>query len=406
MRHTHHAIQTRDTLPISRLRLAFARRLFSAVAAASLILSVQSAAANPRIIVDVKTGRVIAHQDAFKKWYGASLTKLMTAYVAFDALKSGRLRLDSVVTLSTKAASQPPSKMGFTPGTTMTLDNALKMMLVKSANDMAYAVGETVGGSMDRFVEMMNAEAAKLGMTSTHYINPNGLPGKGQYTTARDLAILTLRLKRDFPEYQGYFSLEGIDTGKRQYHNYNTLIGRFDGADGMKTGFICASGFNQIGSATRGGRTVIAVVLGSDSLAGRADDTANLLQQGLTSPATEGVPLASLPAYGETADVNDISTEICNPKAAQVRSETRDDAGRTIQHSPYIHEMDHPPQYSMATPLTGGEAPPPPPKPKKGGEKKPADKKTADKKPGGASSGDKKSQAASSVPLPNTRPDL
>ncbi len=395
---------------ISSLRPAFARRLVAAVAAAGLFLSAQAASANPRIVVDVKTGRVIAHQDAFRKWYGASLTKLMTAYVAFDALKSGRVRLDSIVTLSQKAAAQPPSKMGFTVGTTMTLDTALKMMLVKSANDMAYAVGETVaGGAIEPFISMMNAEAIKLGMVSTHYINPNGLPGKGQYTTARDLAVLTLRLKRDFPEYQSYFGLEGIDTGKRQYHNYNTLIGRFDGADGMKTGFICASGFNQIGSATRNGRTVIAVVLGSDSLAGRADDTANLLAQGLSAPPTEGVPLGSLPAYGETPDVTDISTEICNPKAAQVRSETRDDAGRTIQHSPYIHAMDHPPQYSMAMPLTGGEPPPPPPKaPKKTADKKPADKKPADKsvdkKPADAA-GEKKSQAAN-VPLPNARPNL
>jgi len=387
-------------LLISRLRPVFARRLVAAVAAASLILSAHAAAANPQIIVDVKTGRVIAHRDAFVKWYGASLTKLMTAYVAFDALKSGRIRLDSIVTMSKKATDQPPSKMGFTPGTTMTLDTALKMMLVKSANDMAYAVGETVGGSMERFVDMMNEEAARLGMGSTHYINPNGLPGKGQYTTARDLAVLTLRLKRDFPDYQTYFSLEGIDTGKRQYHNYNTLIGRFDGADGMKTGFICASGFNQIGSATRAGRTVIAVVLGSDSLAGRADDTANLLQQGLSASPTEGVPLASLPVYGDTSIVNDVSADICNPKAAKVRSETRDDAGRTIQHSPYIHEMDHPPQYSVAMPLTGGEPPPPPPK----ALKKPAEKKTVDKKP--APAGEKKSQAAAEVPLPNARPNL
>jgi D-alanyl-D-alanine carboxypeptidase len=240
-------------------------------------------------------------------------------------------------------------------------------------------------------------------MTSTHYINPNGLPGKGQYTTARDLAILTLRLKRDFPEYQNYFSIEGIDTGKRQYKNYNTLIGRFDGADGMKTGFICASGFNQIGSATRDGRSVIAVVLGSDSLAGRADDTANLLQQGLTSPATQGVPLTSLPAYGDVATVNDISTEICNPKAAKVRSETRDDAGRTIQHSPYIHEMDHPPLFVAAMPISGGEPPPPPPKaPKKAVDKKVSDKNA--KKPAPAQADSKKGQAAANVPLPNARP--
>lgn len=314
------------------------------------------AEANPKMVVDVRTGRVISHTEAFRKWYPASLTKLMTAYVTFRAIKGGRLSLDSVVTMSKRAADQPASKMYFKPGTRLTLDNALKMTLVKSANDVAVAVAETVGGSHEQFVAMMNSEAARLGMNSTRFINPHGLPGKGQYTTARDLAILTVQLKREFPEYAGYFSIEGIDVGKKQYANFNMLIGRFDGADGMKTGFICASGFNQIGSATRNGRSVVTVVLGSDSLAGRADDTANLLQAGLTAGANEGVPLGRLAPYGDTVAVNDISAEICNPKAAKMRSETRDDAGRMITHSPYIRELSHPIVYTSAAPMAGVEA--------------------------------------------------
>ncbi|MFB9952727.1 D-alanyl-D-alanine carboxypeptidase family protein [Rhizobium puerariae] len=344
------------TLPISRIRPGFSTRLISTVAAFGLLVSAGGAAANPKMVVDAGTGRVIAHQDAFLKWYPASLTKLMTAYVTFKSLKGGKLTLETPVIMSKKAADQPASKMYFKPGSKLTMDSALKILLVKSANDMAVAVAETVGGSVDQFVAMMNAQARSLGMTSTRFINPHGLPGKGQYTTARDLAILALRLRQDFPEYQAYFSLEGIDTGKKQYPNFNTLIGRFDGADGMKTGFICAAGFNQVGSATRDGRTVISVVLGSDSLAGRADDTANLLQQGLTSASSQGVPLASLAPYGDTAVVNDVSAEICNPKAAKVRSENRDDAGRTVLHSPYIHEMSRPPVYSFAGLLAGGEA--------------------------------------------------
>ncbi|MCC2612269.1 D-alanyl-D-alanine carboxypeptidase family protein [Neorhizobium petrolearium] len=342
-------------MPISPVRPGATARLISAFTAFGLLLSAGSAAAKPKMVVDVRTGRVIAHEDAFLKWYPASLTKLMTAYVTFTALKSGKLTLDTPVVMSKKATEQPASKMYFKPGSRLTMDSALKILLVKSANDMAVAVAETVGGSADQFVAMMNAQAKALGMTSTHFINPHGLPGKGQYTTARDLALLALRLKQDFPEYQGYFSLEGIDTGNKQYTNFNTLIGRFDGADGMKTGFICASGFNQVGSATRDGRTVISVVLGSDSLAGRADDTANLLQQGLTSSPSQGVPLASLAPYGDTAAVNDVSAEICNPKAAKVRSENRDDAGRMVLHSPYIHEMTRPPVYSFAGVLFGGE---------------------------------------------------
>lgn len=349
-------------MPTFSLRSASATRLICAFSALALVASAGTAAANPKIVVDVKTGKVIAHEDAFLKWYPASLTKLMTAYVTFKAVKAGKLSLETPVVMSKRAADQPASKMYFTPGTTMTMDNALKMMLVKSANDMAVAVAEAVGGTQEQFVAMMNAQAKALGMNSTQFINPHGLPGKGQFSTARDLALLTLRLKQDFPEYQSYFSLEGIDTGSKQYPNFNTLIGRFDGADGMKTGFICASGFNQIGSATRDGRSVISVVLGSDSLAGRADDTANLLQQGLISTATQGVALPALAPYGDTAEVKDVSAEICNPKAAKVRSETRDDAGRTIQHSPYIHEMAQPPVYTPLTLISGGEAPPPPPK--------------------------------------------
>jgi D-alanyl-D-alanine carboxypeptidase len=342
-------------LPHSNIRHRTARRLACLVTAIGIVASAQSAVANPRMIIDANSGRVIAHQDAFRKWYPASLTKLMTAYVTFRALKSGRLSLDSTVTMSKFATDQPASKMYFRPGSQLTMDNALKIMLVKSANDMAVAVAETVGGSADQFVAMMNAEAQRLGMSSTHFINPHGLPGKGQYTTARDLGILAMQIKREFPQYSTYFTIEGIDTGKKQYPNFNTLIGRFDGADGMKTGFICAAGFNQVSSATRNGRTVISVVLGADSLAGRADDSANLLQQGLTTTGSQGTPLSSLAPYGDTAVVNDLTQDICNPKAAKVRSETRDDAGRTIMHSPYIHEMAHPPAYVFAGLIPGTE---------------------------------------------------
>ena len=339
---------------MSKFRLPSAR-FISGLTALAILGSAGHATANPKMVIDVRTGRVIEHQDAFLKWYPASLTKLMTAYVTFKALKTGRLSLDSEVTVSKKASDQPASKMYFKPGSKLTLDSAMKILLVKSANDIAVAVAETVGGSLDQFVAMMNAEAGRLGMNSTRFINPHGLPGKGQYTTARDLAILALHLKREFPEYASYFSLEGISTGKKNYPNFNMLIGRFDGADGMKTGFICASGFNQVSSATRDGRTVISVVLGSDSLAGRADDSANLLQKGLTSGAREGVALEALAPYGNTAEVNDISAEICNPKAAKVRSEGRDDAGRMVVHSPYIKEMTHPPAYSFAGLIPGSE---------------------------------------------------
>ena len=319
-----------------------ARLLGSALLLAAS-LSATVANANPRMLVDVKTLKVIEHEDAFQRWYPASLTKLMTAYTVFRAIKAGELTLDSPVTMTKNAAAEPPAKMYFKPGQKMTLDSALKIILVKSANDVAVAIAESVGGSEQQFVNRMNAEAARIGMTSSHFINPNGLPGKGQYTTARDLAVLAVTLKREFPQYAPYFALEGFTTGKKQYPNFNMLIGRFDGADGMKTGFICAAGFNQVSSATRNGRSVVSVVLGSDSLGARADISANLLQKGLTGPAGNGPTLGQLRPYGETRDVvADISQDICTKHAAKVRSEGRDEAGRQKLGSPYIHELNRP----------------------------------------------------------------
>jgi D-alanyl-D-alanine carboxypeptidase len=316
---------------------------------AALLSAASNAAANPYMLVDATTGRVLEHQEAFRKWYPASLTKLMTVYTTFRAIQAGQITLDTPVVMTKHSASQPPAKMYLKPGDKMTLDNALKMMLVKSANDLAMAIAETVGGSEDAFVVRMNAEAARLGMNTSHFVNPNGLPKKGQYSTARDLAIISVALRRDFPQYAGYFSLEGFTNGVKQVPNINLLIGRFDGADGMKTGFICASGFNQIGSATRNGHTLIAVVLGANSLAERADDAANLLEKGFTTPFSGNDTLQTLKPYGPGQDqVADVTADICSAKGAQARSETRDPTGRMKVQSPYIHEMTHEPNFVYA----------------------------------------------------------
>lgn len=318
-------------------------------ACAAFLVAVFPAYANPRLVVDVNSLKVYEHQDIFKRWYPASLTKLMTAYTTFRAIKTGQLTLESPVVMTKNAASEPPSKMFYKPGQAMTLDSALKMMLVKSANDVAVAIAETVAGSEPAFIERMNAEARRIGMTSSHFINANGLPGEGQYTTARDLAVLAITLKREFPEYASYFSLEGFTTGKKDYANYNMLIGRFDGADGMKTGFICASGFNQVSSATRGGRSVVSIVLGEDSLGARADESARLLQMALTTSDAGKQSLTQIAPYGEGRDiVTDISKEICSKAAAKVRSEGRDEAGRQKLLSPYIHEINRPLKLAFA----------------------------------------------------------
>lgn len=362
-----------------------------------------AAEANPRIVVDAGSLKVLDQEMAFRKWYPASLTKLMTAYVTFRAIKAGELKLDSLVTMSKRAAAQPASKMYYKPGQQLTLDSALKILLVKSANDVAVAIAETVGGSQENFVARMNAEAARIGMGSTRFINPNGLPGKGQYTTARDLALLTVMLKREFPEYADYFKLEGIDTGKRQYPNYNLLIGRFDGADGMKTGFICASGFNQVTSATRNGRTIISVVLGTESLAARADMSANLLQKAFVSQGSGPRIDQIAPDADAALDVADITADICSKKGAQVRSESRDDVGRMKLLSPYVHEMDHEPVFVFAGLIPGSE-------PEKVAETKGKGKNKDGKNKGGKTKKNGgKNQAASdlgdaAVPVPKPKP--
>jgi D-alanyl-D-alanine carboxypeptidase len=313
--------------------------------------------AEPHILVDVKTGKVIEHEDAFQKWYPASLTKLMTAYVTFTQIKAGRISLDTPIVMSKRSAAEPASKMYLKPGDSLTLDDALKVLLVKSANDIAYAIAENVGGSKDNFVGMMNMEAARLGMTSSHFINPNGLPGKGQYTTARDLAVLTMAIRREFPEYSGYFRLEGVRVGNRDYGNYNKLIGRFAGADGMKTGFICASGFNQVSTATRNGHTVLSVVLGADSLVGRADLSADLLEKGLAGKTSFGMTsLYKLKPYGAHLDmVNDVTQQICKRKGKKVRSESTDEAHDPKVKSPYSIKIGRPLNVALVTVIPAGK---------------------------------------------------
>ena len=221
--------------------------------------------------------------NATMPWYPASVTKMMTAYVTLKAVKDGRLTLDQLVTVSPVAASQSPSKMGLRPGTQVTIENALAMMMVKSANDMAVVLAEGVGGSIDGFSALMNETAQRLGMTQTSYVNPNGLPADGQITSARDLAILARAIIRDLPEYEYFYHIPSIRYGRRVTNNFNHLIGRYPGADGFKTGFICASGYNLVGSATRNGKRLIAVVLGSTSGHQRAVRAAQLLERGFAS---------------------------------------------------------------------------------------------------------------------------
>ncbi|MBU4528616.1 MAG: D-alanyl-D-alanine carboxypeptidase [Hoeflea sp.] len=305
--------------------------------------------ANPRIAVDVNSGRVIEHEQAFQRWYPASLTKLMTAYVVFSAIRSGQMTTETPIAMSVHAAQEPPSKMYFKPGERFPLDSALKYLMVKSANDVAVAIAEAVSGSEEAFVRDMNAAALRIGMTSTRFVNPNGLPGSGQYTTARDMALLAVAIRRGFPEFAHYYSYEGFAIGTATHINYNLLMGRFPGADGMKTGFICASGFNQISSATRNGKIVVSVVLGAPSQEARAEESARLLNKALTETAPGGVTLSSLAPYGDGRDVvADISGDICSKAAREARYEGRDVEGKMVLDSPYLVALTREPRLVQA----------------------------------------------------------
>jgi D-alanyl-D-alanine carboxypeptidase len=253
------------------------------ILAALVILAPRVVHAEALLVIEADTGKVLQAENATYPWYPASVTKLMTAYVTLKAVKDGRISLDTLLTVSPVAAAQSPSKMGFRAGIQVTVDNALKMMLVKSANDMAVVLAEGVGGSIDGFSAQMNQAAQRLGMTQTNYVNPNGLPAEEQITSARDLAILARAIIRDLPEYEYFVHIPSIRYGRKVTQNFNKLIGRYPGADGFKTGFICASGYNLVASATRNGKRLIAVVLGASSGQMRAVRAAQLLERGFAN---------------------------------------------------------------------------------------------------------------------------
>ena len=290
------------------------------------------------LLVEADTGKVLHAENATYPWYPASVTKLMTVYTTLRAVRDGRITLDRLFPVSPNAAAQSPTKMGFPVGTQVTVDNAIKMLMVKSANDMAVLLAEGVAGSIEGFAAQMNANAQVLGMTQTNYVNPNGLPADEQVTSARDLAILARALIREFPEYDAYWHLPGIKFGKRVVRNYNTLLGRYPGADGMKTGFICASGFNLVATATRDGRRLIAVVLGAPSAAVRAEKAARLLEQGFGSTPlswlTPSLGLVNSLTPVDAAPAN-LHEEMCGPHRKRPASEEEEEANNAPADSPY-----------------------------------------------------------------------
>ncbi len=236
--------------------------------------------AGPTLLFEAATGRILYAEDQDDQWHPASLTKIMTAYVTFQALKSGKVTLETQLAYSETAHAQPPSKIGLPVGATVSVDLALQAVIVKSANDIAVVLAEGIGGSEAQFVEQMNATARRLGMTRTVFRNPHGLPATEQVTTARDLARLSMAVIRDFPEYAHYWAQTQFQIANIRIVSHNGLFKTMEGADGIKTGFICDSGYNMVASATRQGMRLMAVVLGEMSANDRNVRAQQLLEHG------------------------------------------------------------------------------------------------------------------------------
>lgn len=287
---------------------------FAALAAA-LIAATAPAAAGPTLLFDAGDGSVIYHEDADLLWHPASLTKIMTAYLTFEALKANKLTLESKIVTSEAAHAQTPSKVGLPVGGTLTVDVAIKALIIKSANDVAVMLAEAIGGTEAEFIARMNATAKRLGMTHTNYVNPHGLPAAEQVTTARDLAKLARAVLRDFPEYTPLWSMADMRIGRRRLGTHNGLLKTYEGADGIKTGFTCDSGYNVVASASRDGRRLMAVVLGESSGRDRTIRAQSLLEHGFvtrdwTSLFQRTVTIDTLPEGDHGTSVTSVRDQV------------------------------------------------------------------------------------------------
>lgn len=252
----------------------------------ALLLPGGSAMANSRyaaIVVDAVSGEVLHQENADRQLYPASLTKMMTLYMAFKALEDGTFTLDHRISISRTAAGQTPSRLGLAPGSTIRVEDAIYALVTKSANDIATAVAEAISGTEFQFARHMTAEARRLGMASTTFRNASGLPHRRQVSTAHDMALLSQAVIKDFPQYYHYFSADRWTFNGRTYRNHNELMRSYDGMDGLKTGYIRAAGFNLAASAVRGRLRLVTVVFGGRTAQRRNREVARLLDEAFAS---------------------------------------------------------------------------------------------------------------------------
>jgi D-alanyl-D-alanine carboxypeptidase len=297
-----------------------------------LFLAGGSMARAASLVVDVETGQIISADSPNHLWYPASLTKMMTVYVALSEIAAGRLSFDDKIKISAHAAGVSPVKFGLKAGQVITVRQAINAAIVASANDAAVALAEKIGGSEDAFALRMTAMARSLGMARTVFRNATGLPDDGQVTTARDLAVLASALLRDYPEHYPLFNQRSVTIAKRSRGTVNSILGSYAGADGFKTGFTCGSGYNLVASAQRDGRRLIGVVLGSPNRAQRVIEMTGLLNRAFAAEAAAGPRLVELGQLVSASDTEAAPTILsggaCN--AAQLAGE---DSGTITSHA-------------------------------------------------------------------------
>ena len=315
---------TTQSGPDLSVTIANARCLLLAVSVVVIALLPGNSHAGPTLLYDPVSDKILYAEELDRLWHPASVTKIMTAYVTFDAIRAGKLTLKTKIPYSKLAAKMPASKIGLSPGSEVTVDFALRAVIIKSANDISVALAEAVGGSHDGFVDQMNVTANRLGMTRTKFVNPNGLPSPEQVTTARDLALLARAVHRDYPQYAHYWTMSHMRIGKRRLRSHNSLLRTFEGADGIKTGYICDSGFNIVASAKRDGLRLIAIVLGERTPGERRVRAASLLEHGFSTHAWkihfEAPSLDTVPMSTESKIPTSIRHTVCNRRLTRSRA--------------------------------------------------------------------------------------
>lgn len=271
------------------------RRLLAAILTATLALAapVVAFAGSASLVLDARTGKVLASENGDTLNHPASLTKMMTLYLTFEALNRGKITWDTRITMSKYAASRPPTKLGVKPGGTITVREAVYGMIVKSANDAAAAMGEKLGGSESNFARLMTQKARQLGMSRTVFVNASGLPDKRQITTARDMSTLAVALMKNYPSEYRLFSIASFNFRGQTIRGHNNLMYRYEGMDGIKTGYTNASGFNIVSAVKDGNRRVVGVVLGGRTARSRDAKMAALLDRYMGRASSGGARLTA-----------------------------------------------------------------------------------------------------------------